>query len=211
MVATPHVRPDFVTEPLELPERVRELREALAAASVPLAVSCGGELGHDMVALLSQAELDAIAQGPAGNRWLLVETPFEGIGADFHAATAELRERGFAVVIAHPERAAFAATEGLLALRYELAAGSSAQINAMSLTGAHGAEAHAAGHQYIAQGLVRVVASDAHGEARPPSLGAAWAALIDAGLPPRVAWSVVREEPTRLLRAGLAPRMRLAA
>jgi hypothetical protein len=51
----------------------------------------------------------------------------------------------------------------------------------------------------------------AHDEARPPSLGAAWAALIDAGLPPGVAWSVVREEPTRLLRAGLAPPMRLAA
>ena len=32
VVATPHVRTDFVTEPLELPERVREVREALARA-----------------------------------------------------------------------------------------------------------------------------------------------------------------------------------
>jgi protein-tyrosine phosphatase len=211
VVATPHIRTDFVTEPLELPERVREVREALARAQVPLEVRCGGELGHDMVQILSRPQLDAIAQGPPGNRWLLVETPFEGIREDFHAATAELRERGFAVVIAHPERAAFAATEGLLALRHELAAGSSAQVNAMSLTGDHGAEARAAGHRYVEQGLVSIVASDAHGEARPPSLGAAWAALIDAGLPPRMAWSVVREEPTRLLRAGAGSRIRLAA
>ena len=211
VVATPHVRTDFVTEPLELPERVREVREALERARVPLTVNCGGELGHDVVGILTQAQLEAIAQGPEWNRWILVEAPFEGIGADFHDATAELRQRGFAVVIAHPERVAYAATEGMRALRRELAAGSSAQVNAMSLTGGHGAEARAAGHDYVEQGLVRVVASDAHGEARPPSLGAAWAALLDEGVPPQVAWSVVREEPTRLLRAGLSPRLRLAA
>ena len=211
VVATPHVRRDFVTEPLELPERVRDLRDALATARIPLGVRCGGELGHDLVGTLGQGQLEAIAQGPAGSRWLLVETPFEGIRAGFHAATAELRERGFAVVVAHPERAAFASTDGIGALRNELAAGSVAQVNAMSLTGAHGAEAHAAGHEYVEQGLVRIVASDAHGEARPPSLGTAWAALIDAGLPPRTAWSVTREEPAQLLRNGVRTRVRLAA
>jgi protein-tyrosine phosphatase len=211
VVATPHVRTDFVTEPLELSERVREVREALTRARVPLAVRCGGELGHDLVGTLSQAQLEAIAQGPPGNRWLLVEAPFEGLRADFHAAAAELRERGFAVVIAHPERTAFAVTDGVRALRHELAAGSTAQVNAMSLTGDHGAESRAAGHEYVAKGLASIVASDAHGEARPPWLGTAWAALIDAGIPPRVAWSVVREEPSRLLRAGLGARVRLAA
>ena len=195
VVATPHVRPDFVTEPLELAARVRELREALALARIPLGVRCGGELGYDLVELLNQAQLEAIAQGPTGNRWLLVEAPFEGLTADFHAATAELRERGFAVVIAHPERTPFAATTGARALRHELAAGSVAQVNAMSLTGGHGDEARVAGHEYVAQGLVRIVASDAHGEARPPS----------------TAWDVVREEPAQLLRAGVREPLRLAA
>ena len=66
MVATPHVRRDFVTEPLELPGRVRELRAALAEARIPLELHCGGELGHDLVGALGQGELEAIAQGPAG-------------------------------------------------------------------------------------------------------------------------------------------------
>ena len=211
VVATPHVRSDFVTEPLELAERVRELRGALAAARIPLGVHRGGELGHDLVGTLGQSQLEAIAQGPAGNRWLLVEAPFVGIGSDFHAATAELRERGFAVVIAHPERTPFAVTDGLRAIREELAAGSVAQVNAMSLTGGHGKEALVAGRRYVAEGLARIVASDAHGASRPPSLGAAWAAMIDAGVPPRTAWSVAREEPAQLLRGGVRTRLRLAA
>ena len=40
-----------------------------------------------------------------------------GFGDDFHAATAELRARGFAIVIAHPERTPGAATDGAAALR----------------------------------------------------------------------------------------------
>jgi protein-tyrosine phosphatase len=211
VVATAHVRRDFVTDPLELVDRVRELRGALAGAKVPLEVLCGGELGHDLVAVLRQPQLEVIAQGAAGNRWILVEAPFEGLAADFEAATAELRARGFAVVIAHPERVAFAETEGARALRRELAAGSLAQVNAMSLTGGHGDEARAAGHAFVAQGLASVVASDAHGEARPPSLGAAWAALIDAGTSPQAAWSLVREQPARLVWDGVPVRRQLAA
>lgn len=49
VVATPHVRPDFVTDPWELPALVTELRAVLAAEAVPLTVLCGGEIGHEMV------------------------------------------------------------------------------------------------------------------------------------------------------------------
>jgi protein-tyrosine phosphatase len=211
VVATAHVRTDYVTDPLELMDRVRELRRALAEAKVPLEVLCGGELGHDLVGVLRQPQLEAIAQGPAGSRWVLVEAPFEGLAEDFHAATAELRARGFAVVIAHPERVAFAETEGARALRREIAAGSLAQLNAMSLTGGHGEEARAASHAFVARRLASVVASDAHGEARPPSLGAAWAALVDSGTAPQTAWILVREGPSRLVWNGAPARRLLAA
>ena len=49
VVATPHVRTDFVTEPLELPGAGARGARGAGACAVPLAVSCGGELGHDMV------------------------------------------------------------------------------------------------------------------------------------------------------------------
>ena len=43
VVATPHVRSDFVTNVYELDERLWEVRAVLAAEGVPLAVHPGGE------------------------------------------------------------------------------------------------------------------------------------------------------------------------
>ncbi len=91
VVATPHVRSDFVTDVSDLHERVRELRSAVGAAGLGVAVRPGGELGHDMVGRLGQRELDSVAQGPPGARWLLLETPFEGMEDGFHDAAGELR------------------------------------------------------------------------------------------------------------------------
>jgi protein-tyrosine phosphatase len=104
VVVTPHVRHDFLTSVRDLPDRVRELRAALAAEGMALDLRCDAELGHDMVGRLRQRDLELITQGPAGGRWLLVETPFELVGAELHTATDELRTRGFGVVLAHPER-----------------------------------------------------------------------------------------------------------
>jgi len=50
--------------------------------------------------------LEAVAQGPRGARWLLLEAPWEPFGEELHAAAAELCERDFGVLIAHPERSA---------------------------------------------------------------------------------------------------------
>jgi protein-tyrosine phosphatase len=210
VVATPHVRTDLgTTDAHEIDARVKELRAALARAGVPLEVACGGELGHDMAFTLDQEELELLAQGPRGARWLLVETPFHGIGEDFHAATAELRARGFGVLIAHPERSADAALDGSAGLRREVAAGSLAQLNALSLTGRHGEEAHAAAWRQLADGLVTVVASDAHGPSRPPALRVAHEALLDGGVAPPTAHALVVSGPRALLDAGM--RTQLAA
>ncbi len=201
IVATPHVRFDLgTTDAAEVLHRVCELRALIAAFSLPVEILCGGELGHDVIGSLSQYELELLAQGPPGARWLLVEAPFEGIGADFHAAAAELRERGFGVLIAHPERS----PGGAQGLRRELEAGSLAQVNAQSLTGEHGEDAAAAGWRLIRGGLAAVIASDAHGPTRPPALAAARRALIEAGA--AQAAELLLAGPWRLLRSGIRSR-----
>jgi protein-tyrosine phosphatase len=209
VVATPHVRADLgPTDAHEVDARVRELRAALAAAGLPLEVACGAELGHEMAFRLRQEELDLLAQGPPGARWLLVETPFHGVGEDFHAATAELRARGFGVLVAHPERSADAVLDGAAGLRRELAAGSLAQLNALSLTGGHGEDACVAAWSLLARGLAAVVASDAHGPSRPPALGPAHRALIDGGLAPATASALVntiRGAPRRERQPSSSP------
>jgi protein-tyrosine phosphatase len=164
-----------------------------------------------MVGRLSQLELETIAQGPAGARWLLVETPFEGANETFHAATAELRDRGFSVVVAHPERGADAALDGARGLRGELRLGAVAQINAQSLDGRHGEDAERAGHSLLAEGLPAVIASDAHGPTRPPSLNAAAAELRRRGTAAPVARHLTESGPRALLYRGLPSAPPLAA
>jgi protein-tyrosine phosphatase len=204
VVATPHVRPDLgTTDTREILERVREMRSALAAAGIPLTIECGGELGHEMAFDLKPDELDLLAQGPPGARWLLVETPFHGIGEDFHAATAELRARGFGVLVAHPERSADAAIGHEGGLRRELGAGSQAQLNALSLTGGHGEDARRSAWELLHHGLIDVVASDAHGPSRPPALRMARETLLDGGLAPAAANALVATAPRELLARGM--------
>ena len=204
VVATPHVRPDLgTTDARKIVEGVREMRSALAAAGIPLSVECGGELGHAMAFDLKPDELDLLAQGPAGARWLLVEAPFHGIGEDFHTATTELRTRGFGVMVAHPERSADAVFDGAAGLRRELAAGSRAQLNALSLTGGHGPDARRSAWELLHGGLVAVVASDAHGPSRPPALRIAHETLLDGGLAPGAANALVATAPRELLARGM--------
>jgi protein-tyrosine phosphatase len=209
VIATPHVRPGFITDVSDLPDRVREVSERLAREGIGLAVRGGAELGHDMVGRLTQAELDIVAQGPPGGRWLLVETPFVALGGDFTAATDELRDRGFAVVIAHPERARGPAAA---ILRYELERGSMLQVNAWSLAGRHGPEAYEKAHGLLRAGKVGLIASDAHGGVRQPALTIGVAACGQAGLGSHDAQRLAGAVPHRLLERGLAvPPLAIAA
>ena len=71
IVATPHVRPDQVNDVSDLPERTRAVRERLAREGIHVAVEVGAELGHMMVARMLAEELETVALGPPGRRWLL--------------------------------------------------------------------------------------------------------------------------------------------
>lgn len=212
IVATPHVRRDFLTDVRDLPDRVREVRERLATECVPLRVLCGAEVGHEMVGRLSQRDLDTVAVGPPGARWILLETPFEGIDDDVHAATDELRDRGLGVVLAHPERSAGVLDDGGAELRLEQARGTGLQVNATSITGDHGALAEIAGMQLLAEGLVEALASDAHSRDRGPALGRALsAAAISGGTSAAVVHRAIDLAPMRLVSRGLTPAVTAAA
>src|SRR4051812_47655867 len=201
VVATPHVRTGFLTDVSELPDRVRELQDRLAREKIGLAVRRGAELGHDMVGRLSQAELDSVAHGPPGGRWLLVETPFVGLGDEFTAATDELRDRGFGIVVAHPERARDSSSTTLL---HEIERGSVLQVNAWSLVGRHGPEAFERAHSLLRGGSVGVIASDAHGGRRQPALSVAVAACGQAGMNGHEAQRLVGSTPHPPLGRGLS-------
>ena len=210
VVATPHVRDDFFTDVHELPQRVRELNARLRLEGIPLDVIQGGELAPELVHSFDDHELAQVAVGPPGARWLLLEPPFTSLAGALDAA-AELRARGYSVVLAHPERSAGVLSSGCKLLRQELAAGSLAQISVSSLLGHHGPDAQNAARHLIEMRLAHFLSSDAHSPQRPPSLGPAMDELLTLGRTFADARRLVETGPRDLIVNGLPKRFAAAA
>jgi protein-tyrosine phosphatase len=212
IVTTPHVHPEFVTDPAWLTDRVQAVQTQLAASQIDIELRCGGELDIRMVERLSDAQLATIAHGPTGRRWVLLEAPLTGLDGAYTVAAEELRERGFAVVVAHPERSLGRAEAGWQALEHELAAGSVLQINAWSVAGRYGQRTREIGFSLLGRAPQAVIASDAHGGPRMPALGLALTALAAAGIGQRQAMRFISDGPRALLEDGVdASRGALAA
>jgi protein-tyrosine phosphatase len=209
VVSTPHVHAQHIVDPTQIPADVEELVRCLRRERIPLDVLPGGELAHDMVQRLSNLQLDVIAHGPRGHRWLLLEAPFNGLDDGFTVSADELRARGFAITVAHPERAAQSPAT-TAALAHELAAGSALQLTAGSFGGAYGGVVRSVAFELLSGTPRVVIASDAHGGARMPSLRSALDDLAAAGHRDRTRF--VSAIPRALLEHGLGrrPLMRAA-
>src|SRR3954454_5286872 len=89
---TPHMgHPDFPLDPATIPERTRALQAAIDAAGIPLRLHPGGEIHPEGATALGRDDLDVIAHGPPGARWVLLEVPFAGIGPSFLEACRHVR------------------------------------------------------------------------------------------------------------------------
>jgi protein-tyrosine phosphatase len=157
-----------------------------------------------MVARLTQAELDVIAHGPAGRRWLLLEGSLDGLDSAFSEAADELRQRGFAVLVAHPERGRRTGAAGE-AISHEVASGSVLQLTAHSVAGLGGKRVQTSAWALLhSTPAAVVIASDAHGPSRAPAMRPALGALVSRGiLDPR---RFLADLPRELLDHGLEPR-----
>ena len=200
IVATPHVC-DVDVEELE--QRVAELRDAMATARLATEVLCGGEVAASDVPRLSDAQLEIVAQGPLGRRWVLLEAPHHGSPDEFSAAAQELRARGFGVVVAHPERSAPLAHGRADVLASEIEAGSCLQVNGLAVTGGYGATVKTAALELLSRDDPVVLSSDAHSRNRPPCLKDAAYEARRARVDPRRIRAAIDHGPRRLLASGL--------
>lgn len=205
IVATPHVEQVDVAE---LPDRVGEVRTALAREEIALRVEVGGELKPESLGLLSDADLETIAHGPPGARWLLFEVPFSGVDEAFLAGVVELRERGFGVLCAHPERSHGVLERGLDALAPVLDAGGVVATNVAPLRGEEGEEREQAAIALVRAGVPTVLATDAHPPRRPFQLADGAATVESLTGDAALAGRLTVEAPARLLRAGLPANVR---
>jgi protein-tyrosine phosphatase len=208
VVCTPHAH---MIDVAELPDRVRQLRAALAAAGIELEIRAGAELGWEHVSFYDERMLEAVAQGPSGNRWILLEAPLPGTGEldDFEPAAQELCDRGYGLLVGHPERSP-AMLGDPEAVDRLIAAGDRIQVNASSLIGYHGERARTAGIEIVRSGRADVLASDAHQPfVRGPALSRAIEVLREHDVTDVDRLASTR--PRALLERGIAPARRLAA
>lgn len=207
IVATPHVE---LVDVHELEDRVAEVRTQLRREGVALRVEVGGELKPASVAELTAEELEIIAHGPPGRRWLLLEVPFSGIGEPFVEAAAELRGRGFGLLLAHPERSRGILDGGLAAVQDEVGRGALVAMNVGPLAGGEGPRREAAARDLLGRGVASVVASDAHAPGRPWTLAMGARAVAAVTGDEALARRLTAEAPARLLAEGIPSTARRA-
>ena len=179
VVATPHQlgRYGATNGVARVQAAVGELTKALAAAEIPLTVLPGGDVRvqDNLPAALDAG--DACTVGDA-RRWVLLEMP-ETVALDIGPLLTELQGRGISCLLTHPER--YAWIDGVFPqiLRWRNTRGMLLQITAGSLLGGFGPESERRAWQWLENGLVDIIASDAHGpQRRPPRLAAARAAIV---------------------------------
>ena len=202
---TPHVKHHFPgVDVAAIAGLTAALQDELDAAGIPLELHPSGELDWERAAELSLEELDLLALGPPGARWLLVESPFAGFLDGFVALVAELQAAGFGVLLAHPERASGALAAGP-ALPLLEDAGCLLQVSTDSLAGDQGASAQRAAWALVRAGRAAVLASDGHPGSRE---GVLTTAAREAGIDGATLAALAVEGPGRLLREGLRPGLR---
>ena len=205
VVATPHElgRYEGSNAPADVRRAVAFLREQLTAAGIALEVLPGAEVrvAENLPALLEADEVMTLADG---RQWILLEMP-EGAFLDLGPILGRLAAAGVHAVLSHPERQAWNDAAIGRMLRWRRSLGLLVQVTAGSLLGAFGPRAQSLGWRWLENGLVDVIASDAHDCAhRPPLLAAAWEAVCGrAG--EAVARRTLCAVPARLIRETPSP------
>lgn len=177
LAATPHVRDDHPTAPELMEERLAQVR----ALDAGVELLPGGELDLAYLEGLDDETLRRFGLG--GNRnLLLLEFPYSGWPLQLRDLVFRLGVRGFAVVLAHPERNA-EVQERPERLRELVDAGVAVQLTAASVDGRLGRRPAVAARRLLDTGLAHLLASDAHAPSvRAVGMGAAVDAVGDAAL-----------------------------
>jgi protein-tyrosine phosphatase len=210
VACTPHVKaaafPDV--RPEEIAERTAELQRAIEDAGLRVRLHTGGEVAHEDALALAPEEIELVAQGPDGGRWVLLECPFAGLDAGFTAAAERLTDLGYGLLLAHPERAAGVLVDGRERLEELRAAGALLQVNVCSLLGQHGLGVQEAAATLVRSGMAFCLASDGHPGTREHTLQLGFHLLLRAGASSVQAWRLTQANPRFFLRSGI-PDLRL--
>jgi protein-tyrosine phosphatase len=168
VVATPHRSRRWPTEPEDVEAGVARMLALYERAGLELELLPGAEVTVDEAARLDEPTLRAFRLGDGP--YLLIESPYEFAGMELERTVAALMERGYGVVLAHPERCP-AFMDRPRRLRDLVERGALCSVTAGSLAGHFGQASRWFALELVRDGLAHSVDSDAHdAERRPPGL-----------------------------------------
>ncbi len=198
IVATPHQLGAFDHNSAALiRSRCAELQALLVQQQIPLEVRPGADIRiePDIPERLRNGEVLTLADL---GRYVLLELPHES-SFPLGKLLQRLQAQEVVPVLSHPERN-LELSRKPDAVRRLVEAGVVIQVTAGSFLGAFGPIAQAAAEQFLARGLIHVVATDAHGaRRRRPLIRRAFEHLVS-----RVGWDVAmllcRDNPQAIIR-----------
>jgi protein-tyrosine phosphatase len=169
---TPHIYPGLYHNTARgIRSAVGELRNAIERAGLPLSITHGADihLAPEVVPSLQRRTYPTLAD----SRYFLLEPPHHTVPARFLETIEESVSSGYVPIITHPERLTWLTERHYQWLVQAVASGAWIQVTASALTGHFGQTAQRWGERLLDDGLVHVLATDAHDPRhRPPVLSA---------------------------------------
>lgn len=172
MACTPHVLPPRYPNTAKIiRDAVASLRARLEQEGVDLLLVAGADvhIAHDLIDKLDDGQVPCLHT----TRYFLLEPDHKVATPNLDRFCASLLTHGYRPILTHPERLTWIAHHWDM-LRRLHGAGVVIQITAASLTGRFGKEPQRLAEACFEEGLVDIVATDAHNtSSRPPILSEA--------------------------------------
>lgn len=178
LTCTPHITPGvWANSGPKIRTAIADLQAALDAEGIALTLYPGADnhMVPDFVAGLREGRLLTLAD----SRYVLVEPPHHVAPPRLEDFFFGIRMAGYVPILTHPERLSW--IEGQYDTVQRLAGGGVwMQVTAGSLTGRFGKRVRALAMRMLTDGLVHILATDAHDpERRPPDLSEGWKAAVE--------------------------------
>ena len=202
VACTPHILPGlYHNSGPQILAAVAALQAAVADNGIPLQLVAGADnhIVQNFVGGLKSGHL----LGLANSRYVLVEPPHHVMPVRIEDLFFDITVAGYVPILTHPERLTWIKNNYAVIERL-VQGGVWMQITAASLTGAFGRSARYWAERMLDDGLVHILATDAHdNERRPPNL-AEGQRLAEQRVGAREAMHLVATRPRGVLDNALA-------
>lgn len=178
LACTPHIYPGlFPNTPEIIAQATQELRQALNDNAIPLELVYGADIQiiPELVTQLRNGTLPTLNN----TRYFLFEPPHHVPNSAMLELVHNSVAAGFVPVITHPERLSYAFAK-YREFAAAVASGAWLQLTANAITGHFGPDVAKLSERFLRDGLVHIVASDAHDvRHRPPILSHAYQRCLE--------------------------------